>query len=373
MNQVEFRQVGKTYADGTVALKSLSLAVEQGEFLALLGPSGCGKSTALRLLAGLEDLTSGDLFIAGSKVNDLPPGARGLGMVFQSYALYPHMSVERNLSFGLRMAGGEEGVDEAEINRRVAETADLLDLSGLLGKKPRELSGGQQQRVAIGRALVRRPKVLLMDEPLSNLDAKLRNRMRFDLQRLHRAHGATTIYVTHDQVEAMTLADRIAVLSAGELQQHAKPLDAYHRPANPFVASFLGTPPMNLIEGQAEGGRFAAGQLAFDLPRHLADAEGPGVFGARPEHLRFAEAGGVSCAIRGIENHGSEAIVFLDAAGHWISALHRRSDADALSIEQLQRQASVRVELAVPNALFFAQPSKMAFQERPECRSAPDD
>lgn len=354
MNQVEFRNVGKTYADGTTALKSLSLTVKQGEFLALLGPSGCGKSTALRLLAGLEDLTSGDLFIAGSKVNDLPPGARGLGMVFQSYALYPHMSVERNLSFGLRMTGTEEGVDDAEIDRRVKETAALLDLSELLGKKPRELSGGQQQRVAIGRALVRRPNVLLMDEPLSNLDAKLRNRMRFDLQRLHRAHGTTTIYVTHDQVEAMTLADRIAVLSQGELQQHAKPLDAYHHPANPFVASFLGTPPMNLIEGHATAGRFVAGQLAFDLPRHLAATEGPGVFGVRPEHLRFADAGGVPCAIRGIENHGSEVIAFLDAAGHWISALHRR--ADALPIEQLQRQTSVRVELAAPNAVFFAQP-----------------
>ena len=356
MNQVEFRDVGKTYADGTVALKSLSLAVEEGEFLALLGPSGCGKSTALRLLAGLEDPTSGDLFIAGSKVNDLPPGARGLGMVFQSYALYPHMTVERNLSFGLRMTGGEEGVDEQEIGRRVAEAADLLDLSGLLGKKPRELSGGQQQRVAIGRALVRRPKVLLMDEPLSNLDAKLRNRMRFDLQRLHRAHGTTTIYVTHDQVEAMTLADRIAVLSEGQLQQQAKPLDAYRHPANPFVASFLGTPPMNLIEGRASQGRFAAGKLAFNLPAQLADVSGPGVFGVRPEHVLFAEQGGIPCAVRGIENHGSEAIVFLDAAGHWISALHRRSEEDALPMELLQRQDSVRVELAAPSAVFFPKP-----------------
>ena len=355
MKQVEFRGVGKTYDDGTVALKSLSLSVETGEFLALLGPSGCGKSTALRLLAGLEDATEGDLFIAGSKVNDLSPGARGLGMVFQSYALYPHMSVRGNLSFGLRMTAGENGLAPAEVERRVGQTAELLGLADLLAKKPRELSGGQQQRVAIGRALVRQPKVLLMDEPLSNLDAKLRNRMRFDLLRLHRQHNTTTIYVTHDQVEAMTLADRIAVLHEGELQQHAKPLDAYHRPANPFVASFLGSPPMNLIEGCAANGRFLAGSLEFELPPHLADASGPGVFGVRPEHVRFVETGGVACAIGGIEDHGSEAIVFLDANGHWLSAVQQRGAAAGASVERLRKQGRAQVQLGAAAAVFFPQ------------------
>ena len=252
MSTVEFTDTTKVYDDGTLALDSLNLKVREGEFLVLLGPSGCGKTTALRLLAGLEDVTSGAIRIDGSKVNDLPAGARGLAMVFQSYALYPHMSVRDNLSFGLRRARRAVRLGNARIADRVNEVADMLDLRELLDRRPRELSGGQQQRVAIGRALVRRPRVLLMDEPLSNLDARLRNRMRFELRRLHEIHGATTLYVTHDQVEAMTLADRLAIVTEGRLQQHAKPLDAYRKPANTFVASFLGTPPMNLIEGVAE-------------------------------------------------------------------------------------------------------------------------
>ncbi len=239
MVNVQFEEVNKRYDDGFHAVKNLNLEVKDKEFLVLLGPSGCGKSTTLRMLAGLEEVTEGSVLIDGMKVNHLPAGARGLGMVFQSYALYPHMSIRDNLSFGLRMMKGENKLPEDEISSRVKEIATLLELSEHLGKKPKELSGGQRQRVALGRALVRRPKVLLMDEPLSNLDAELRHQMRQEIRRLHDELGTTTIYVTHDQIEAMTLADRIAILDKGELQQHCAPLDAYHNPANEFVRSFL--------------------------------------------------------------------------------------------------------------------------------------
>ncbi len=239
MVNVQFEEVNKRYDDGFQAVNNLNLEINDKEFLVLLGPSGCGKSTTLRMLAGLEDVTEGSILIDGMQVNHLPAGARGLGMVFQSYALYPHMSIRDNLSFGLRMMKGEEKLPEAEISLRVDEIAALLELSEHLEKRPKELSGGQRQRVALGRALVRRPKVLLMDEPLSNLDAELRHQMRNEIRRLHDELGTTTIYVTHDQIEAMTLADRIAILDKGELQQHCEPLEAYHNPANDFVRSFL--------------------------------------------------------------------------------------------------------------------------------------
>jgi multiple sugar transport system ATP-binding protein len=239
MVNVEFNGVHKQFDDGFTAVQNLSLEIKDKEFLVLLGPSGCGKSTTLRMLAGLEDVTDGKIMIDGMTVNHLPAGARGLGMVFQSYALYPHMPIQDNLSFGLRMMKGSDKLDEQEIQSRVDEIADLLDLSQHLQKKPKELSGGQRQRVALGRALVSRPKVLLMDEPLSNLDAELRHQMRNEIRRLHDELGTTTIYVTHDQIEAMTLADRIAILNNGELQQHCAPLEAYHNPANDFVRSFL--------------------------------------------------------------------------------------------------------------------------------------
>lgn len=239
MVNVEFNGVHKQFDDGFTAVQNLSLEIKDKEFLVLLGPSGCGKSTTLRMLAGLEDVTDGKIIIDGMTVNHLPAGARGLGMVFQSYALYPHMTIRDNLSFGLRMMKGSDKLDDDEIQSRVNEIADLLDLGQHLQKKPKELSGGQRQRVALGRALVRRPKVLLMDEPLSNLDAELRHQMRNEIRRLHDELGTTTIYVTHDQIEAMTLADRIAILNNGELQQHCAPLEAYHNPANDFVRSFL--------------------------------------------------------------------------------------------------------------------------------------
>ena len=239
MVNVEFNGVHKQFDDGFTAVQNLSLEIKDKEFLVLLGPSGCGKSTTLRMLAGLEDVTDGKITIDGMTVNHLPAGARGLGMVFQSYALYPHMTIRDNLSFGLRMMKGSDKLDDDEIQSRVNQIADLLDLGQHLQKKPKELSGGQRQRVALGRALVRRPKVLLMDEPLSNLDAELRHQMRNEIRRLHDELGTTTIYVTHDQIEAMTLADRIAILNNGELQQHCAPLEAYHNPANNFVRSFL--------------------------------------------------------------------------------------------------------------------------------------
>ncbi len=330
MSTVQFSNVTKRFDDGAVALDSLSLEVEEGEFLVLLGPSGCGKSTALRVLAGLEEATSGDIFIGGQRVNDLPPGARGLGMVFQSYALYPHMSVAENLSFGLRRGQRRTAIDESEIGERVDSAVAMLGLSEVLDRKPRELSGGQQQRVAIGRALVRRPKVLLMDEPLSNLDARLRNRMRLEIRRLHELHGTTTVYVTHDQVEAMTLADRVAVLNRGRLQQHARPLDAYHRPANSFVASFVGTPPMNLIEGRAASGRFQAGELSFPLPAHLEARTGHAFYGIRPEHLRRLDSAehpeAVPAEVLGRENLGSVSVVHLDAMGHRMTMSERAGD-----------------------------------------------
>ena len=239
MVEVRFEGVMKRYEDGTEAVIDLNLTVNDGEFLVLVGPSGCGKSTSLRMLAGLEDVTEGKILIDGNVVNDLPPGARDVGMVFQSYALYPHMTVSDNLSFGLRMQKGEARLSDSEIAIRVTEAAELLGLSEHLAKKPKELSGGQRQRVALGRALVRRPKVLLMDEPLSNLDAELRNQMRTEIRRLHDELGTTTVYVTHDQIEAMTLADRIAIMNDGVLQQHAPPLTAYNQPANDFVKGFL--------------------------------------------------------------------------------------------------------------------------------------
>ena len=239
MVQVDYRNVTKIYEDGFEAVKGLNLDVKDGEFLVLLGPSGCGKSTTLRMLAGLEEVSEGEIQIDGMKVNHLPPGARGLGMVFQSYALYPHMTIAENLSFGLRMAKGQQKIGGAEIKSRVQEAAGMLELLEHLDKKPKELSGGQRQRVALGRALVRRPKVLLMDEPLSNLDAELRHQMRAEIRRLHDELGCTTIYVTHDQIEAMTLADRIAILDDGVLQQHCPPMEAYRNPANEFVEGFL--------------------------------------------------------------------------------------------------------------------------------------
>ncbi|MFB3738588.1 MAG: ABC transporter ATP-binding protein, partial [Candidatus Velamenicoccus archaeovorus] len=260
MGEVVFDHVRKEFPGGTVALDDLTLEIPDGEFMILVGPSGCGKTTALRCVAGLEKPTRGRIRVAGRVVNDVTPRDRDIAMVFQNYALYPHMSVYRNLAFGLK----QRRVPKAEIDRRVRAMSTMLGLDALLKRRPVQLSGGQRQRVAMGRALVREPAAFLLDEPLSNLDAKLRVQMRAELKRLHTRLGITTIYVTHDQVEAMTLGDRIAVMSNGKLQQLGPPQVLYDEPANLFVAGFIGSPPMNFLRGRVEGGRVTAGELTLD-------------------------------------------------------------------------------------------------------------
>jgi multiple sugar transport system ATP-binding protein len=286
MAGIEIDRVAKTYEGGVRAVDGVSLRLAEGEFLVLVGPSGCGKSTLLRMLAGLESITSGTISIGGKVVNDVPPAERDIAMVFQNYALYPHMSVRGNLAFGLEM----RKLPRPEIERRVAEVAETLGLGSLLERRPKELSGGQRQRVALGRAIVRRPRAFLFDEPLSNLDAKLRVQMRAELKRLHRSLRTTTVYVTHDQEEAMTLGDRVVVLKDGRIQQEAAPLEIYERPANRFVAGFVGTPPMNFLEGRvsAENGhaRFDGGGVTLRLPPSMRAAAGRAmVLGVRPEHF----------------------------------------------------------------------------------------
>jgi ABC-type sugar transport system ATPase subunit len=279
--EVTFEHVSKVFPGGTIAVEDLSLEVADGEFLILVGPSGCGKSTALRMVAGLERISAGDVFVGGTRVNDVPPKDRDIAMVFQNYALYPHMTVERNLAFGLR----QRRMPKGEIARRVTDVSAMLGLDELLKRRPGQLSGGQRQRVAMGRALVREPKAFLLDEPLSNLDAKLRVQMRAELKKLHRRLDITTIYVTHDQVEAMTLGERIAVMSAGRLQQVGVPQDVYDHPRNVFVAGFIGSPPMNLLRGTARGGRVSAGTFALE---RAGTADGAVTVGVRPEALRPA-------------------------------------------------------------------------------------
>jgi len=285
-------------------LHDISMDVADGEFLVLVGPSGCGKTTLLRCIAGLEDPSSGELIIDGNRVNDIPPQGRDIAMVFQSYALYPHMTVNDNLSFGLKM----RHTPPAEIKKLVEEAANMLEIGHLLSRYPRELSGGQRQRVAMGRAVVRRPKAFLFDEPLSNLDAALRQQMRLELLRLHRRLKATMIYVTHDQVEAMTLADRIAILRQGRIEQIGSPAQLYDRPVNTFVARFFGTPEMNLIDGQMEDGWFVGDGVPFRV--HVPGyANQPVTIGVRAEdlHLHQSGVGGLRRRrIDVVEHHGHE-------------------------------------------------------------------
>ncbi|MGR3504083.1 ABC transporter ATP-binding protein [Pseudaestuariivita sp.] len=309
MADVTLTNVRKQFGD-FVALENLDIEIRSGEFVALLGPSGCGKSTTLRMLAGLEFPTSGDISIDGRVVNDVAPGKRDIAMVFQSYALYPHMSVAENIAYPLK----KRGVSAADRKVAVQRAAELLQLEPLLDRKPKQLSGGQQQRVALGRALVREPKVFLLDEPLSNLDAKLRSYMRAELIELHRRLGKTMVYVTHDQLEAMTMANRIAVMHGGKLQQFDTPDAVYNRPANRFVASFIGTPSMNQLEGHLDGGQFhvAGESIAIDRSR-FADDLGTGelALGVRPEFVNIGD-GGLPAKIRLVENTGHEQIVTLE-------------------------------------------------------------
>ena len=279
MARVVVDAVTKVYPGPVVAVDDLTLEVADGEFLILVGPSGCGKSTALRMVAGLERISQGRIMIGDRVVNDVPPKDRDIAMVFQNYALYPHMTVERNLGFGLR----RRRTPREDVRQRVDDVSRMLGLEDLLRRRPGQLSGGQRQRVAMGRALVREPEVFLLDEPLSNLDAKLRVQMRSELKRLHHRIGVTTIYVTHDQVEAITLGERIAVLSDGVLQQVGPPQDVYDHPANVFVAGFIGSPPMNLLKGVALNGRVMVGDVELD---QLGAQDGEVLVGIRPEGLR---------------------------------------------------------------------------------------
>ena len=262
MSGISLDEVTKVYPNGVKAVDELSLDIAEGEFCVLVGPSGCGKSTLLRMIAGLEDVTYGDISIGGVDVTEMPPQERDIAMVFQNYALYPHMTVRQNLAFGLKL----QKLPKAEWRRRVEEVAKTLGLDELLDRKPSALSGGQRQRVAMGRAIVREPKAFLMDEPLSNLDAKLRVSMRAELARLHERLGVTTVYVTHDQVEAMTLGQRVAVLRDGLLQQFDTPQNLFHHPVNLFVAAFIGSPAMNLIDAEVADGRVSFADISFDLP-----------------------------------------------------------------------------------------------------------
>ena len=319
MATIEFDRVSKRFGSLTV-VRDFSLTVADQELLTLVGPSGCGKSTTLNMLAGLEDPTQGLIRIDGKIVNDIPSGKRDIAMVFQSYALYPHMTVRENIGFGLKV----RGMPSADINRRVDEAARILGIGQLLDRRPRELSGGQRQRVALGRALTRNPKAFLLDEPLSNLDAQLRTQMRAELKLLFRRVGGTVVYVTHDQAEAMTLSDRLVVMKDGEIQQVGTPLDVYNAPANTFVARFLGSPAINLIAGrlQAENGAVSlhADGFAWPLPARLASlatrsGAAEAILGVRPEDVAMAmtERAGVPATIDIVEPMGSLNVVYASA------------------------------------------------------------
>jgi lactose/L-arabinose transport system ATP-binding protein len=344
MSAIELRQVRKSYG-ATPVIHGVDLSVEKGEFIVFVGPSGCGKSTLLRMIAGLEDISKGEVRIDGELVNDVEPARRGLSMVFQSYALYPHMSVAGNMSFGLRMTG----TSKAETERRVKEAAAILQLEPLMKRKPSQLSGGQRQRVAIGRAIVRQPKAFLFDEPLSNLDAELRVAMRVEIAKLHQDLGATMIYVTHDQVEAMTLADRIVVLRAGRIEQVGTPAQLYADPDNVFVAGFIGSPRMNLLDAHSDGAVITVAGLTF-APALMGDLPvGPVTLGLRPEQFESApgEAAALSITVDVVENLGGTSVVH-----------GRLQDGQAVLVEQRGKlrsapQDRLEARFALADALVF--------------------
>jgi multiple sugar transport system ATP-binding protein len=323
MAEIQFKEITKRYPDGFEAVKAIDLDIGDGEFMILVGPSGCGKSTALRMIAGLEDITSGDLIIGGERVNDLAPRDRDIAMVFQNYALYPHMTVRDNMGFALKLAKTDKGT----IDQKVNEAAKILDLEQHLDRKPANLSGGQRQRVAMGRAIVRDPKAFLMDEPLSNLDAKLRVQMRTEVARIQRTLGTTMVYVTHDQTEAMTLGDRVAVMRAGVIQQVDTPANLYEDPRNLFVAGFIGSPSMNFLPGRLEGDivkmPFGDAPLPEKLRSRLQREGGQGardvIVGIRPEHFEDAAVEGdvgdrmtFRTKVDVVESMGSEIYVYFD-------------------------------------------------------------
>ena len=346
---VRFENVTKLFGRSAV-VDQLTLASGDGELVVLLGPSGCGKTTTLRMLAGLEDATSGDIFIGSERVNDVPTRHRDIAMVFQNYALYPHMTIAANIAYPLRV----RKIARAEINQRVKRVAGMLEIAPLLARRPRELSGGERQRVALARAIIREPRVYLMDEPLSNLDAKLRVQMRGELKRLQHELGTTTIYVTHDQAEAMTLAHRVAIMRSGKLQQFDTPMNIYNRPANRFVAEFVGSPSMNFIEGKVDAAArsFTSDALSLTLEeRQLARLNGCKrvTFGIRPEHVEVSTTereGWLKASIYVTELMGNETFVFLSLGGDKIIA---RAPADF----RAEMESRVWIELDVRKALFF--------------------
>jgi sn-glycerol 3-phosphate transport system ATP-binding protein len=310
MAAISIRDVVKRYGVGhktNQVIHGVNAEITDGEFVVIVGPSGCGKSTLLRMVAGLEEISGGEIAIGGRVVNDIEPSERDIAMVFQNYALYPHMSVFENMAYGLKIAK----VPAAEIRTRVDKAAKILELGTLLQRKPRELSGGQRQRVAMGRAIVRQPQVFLFDEPLSNLDAKLRAQTRLEIQKLHRELGVTSLFVTHDQVEAMTLAQRMIVMNAGRMEQIGTPEEVYQRPASTFVAGFIGSPPMNLMKGTADGTQFNVAGPALPLPGP-APRHGELILGLRPEHasLETNGASGWPLRVEMIEMLGAERLVY---------------------------------------------------------------
>ncbi len=329
MAQLQLKDVNKSFGDVHV-IKNVDLEINKGEFVVFVGPSGCGKSTLLRMIAGLETLTSGEISIADRLVMDLPPSKRGIAMVFQSYALYPHMTVYNNMAFSLDL----QGFSKSEINERVTEAAKILQMEHLLDRRPAALSGGQRQRVAIGRAIVRDPEVFLFDEPLSNLDAALRHDTRVEISKLHRQLGATTIYVTHDQVEAMTLADKIVVLKEGRVMQVGSPMELFNQPANEFVAGFLGSPKMNFFDGQLVGSADFQGDDVSAQGARLVSTEksaGDNVkLGIRPQHLVIDEQGALAGNVTLVERLGTETILELLTPG---GTLFRFASAESLDVE----------------------------------------
>jgi multiple sugar transport system ATP-binding protein len=332
MSSLTFTHVAKRYGNVSV-IEDLNLEVRDGELMVLVGPSGCGKSTALRMIAGLEDVSDGTIAIGERVVNQLAPKERDIAMVFQNYALYPHMSVRENLEFGLRM----RKVAREDMGKRVTEAASILGISHLLDRKPKELSGGQRQRVAVGRAIVRKPSVFLFDEPLSNLDAKLRVQMRAEITRLQQSLGTTSVYVTHDQVEAMTMGSRIAVMREGKIQQLGTPLEVYDRPANVFVAQFIGTPPMNLFRATVRGGVLTTSSFTLPVSSHV---EGDVIAGIRPEHFGAGDAT-ISATIDMVEPIGHESIVYATTSDEKIVAIFEPHDAPRVG-----ERVAIRVDAA---------------------------
>ncbi|MCG3267002.1 sn-glycerol-3-phosphate ABC transporter ATP-binding protein UgpC [Yoonia sp. I 8.24] len=307
MATVSVTDISKTYPNGAQAVHPASFDIADGELIVLVGPSGCGKSTLLRMVAGLEDITTGDLHIGARLVNNLDPAERDIAMVFQNYALYPHMSVAKNMAYGLK----NRGASKEQIVAKVDEAAEMLSLTALLDRRPSQLSGGQRQRVAMGRAIVRDPALFLFDEPLSNLDAKLRHQMRVEIRNLQRRLNVTAMYVTHDQVEAMTMADRIFVLNAGRIEQIGTPSEIYRKPASTFVASFMGAPPMNLLSAQSVGGQVQIGGVALGL----SCADGDVTVGIRPEQVAVTQGGTIPFKLTLVEELGASRLLHGTVAG----------------------------------------------------------